>query len=242
VLLENGGAEEGDVVVGADGIRSVVREAVAGSVQPRYSGHIAWRAVTRFEHEALAGTFTETWGPAVLFGTVPIGGGRVYWYVSERAPEHAALPPSPKAEFVRRFSGWHEPIPALVEATDEAALLRTFIYDRPPLRRWSSGRVTLAGDAAHPMVPNLGQGAAQALEDAVALAGAFRAGSDVEDALWRYETARRKRANRVVKQSRQAGQTAQLRGPAAAVRNALLRALPDRVLLAQQRKLYDRAV
>ena len=240
VLLAGGGAEEGDVLVGADGIRSSVRDALFGPSRLRYSGHIAWRAVTPFEHSALEGTFTETWGPRLLFGTVPIGGGRVYWYVSERAPEDTPLSASPKAEFGRRFADWHEPIPAVIAATDEAALSRTFIYDLPPLRRWGSGRATLVGDAAHPMVPNLGQGAAQALEDAVVLGDELGRATDDEAALRRYEARRRKRAARVVKQSRQAGQTAQVNSPLArALRNTLIRAVPERILLAQQRKLYE---
>jgi 2-polyprenyl-6-methoxyphenol hydroxylase-like FAD-dependent oxidoreductase len=106
-------------------------------------------------------------GAGARFGLIPIGGGRLYWFTAEDAPDGASLPDAPLDEIRRRFGAWHDLIPAVVDATEEATLSRTFVYDRPPTKRWGEGSVTLLGDAAHPMTPNLGQGAAQALEDAV---------------------------------------------------------------------------
>ena len=83
----------------------------------------------------------------------------------------------------RRFRIWHEPIPELIDATLEQAIVRSCQYDRPPLRRWPAGRVGLVGDAAHPMLASLGQGACQAIEDAAALGDAVGAGPDVTVAL-----------------------------------------------------------
>ena len=241
--FDDGGEERGDVLVGADGIHSIVRAQTFGDERPRYGGHAAWRAVTQFEHGALEGAFTETWGPRGVVGTIPIGAGRVYWYVGEISAEDAALPERPKDEFRRRFRDWHEPIPAVIDATEESALSRTLVYDRPPLRRWSDGRVTLVGDAAHPMEPNLGQGAAQALEDAFVLGRSFAAENEPERALERYERRRRKRAGGVVKQSRQAARMAEVRHPlVCGIRDALMTAIPDRLLVARQRQLFEPAL
>ena len=159
--------------------------------------------------------------------------------MAENAEEGAPLPPEPKDDFRRRFADWHDPIPEVVEATDESSLSRTFIHDRPPARRWGEGRVTLLGDSAHPMTPNLGQGAAQALEDAVVLGRELAGAGDAEAALRRYEQRRRKRASRIVRQSFQAGRMAQLTSPrACAVRDFLVRALPKRLALAQQARIF----
>jgi 2-polyprenyl-6-methoxyphenol hydroxylase-like FAD-dependent oxidoreductase len=113
--------------------------------------------------------------------------GRVYWYCFETVPEGAPEPKRPRDEFLRRYGDWFDPIPALIESTDADAIEPTFTYDRPPRRTWGRGRVTLLGDAAHPMKPNIGQGAAQALEDAVVLGSCIAGSADPEQALRAYE-------------------------------------------------------
>ena len=124
----------------------------------------------------------------------------------------------------RRFRIWHEPIPELIDATLEQAIVRSCQYDRPPLRRWPAGRVGLVGDAAHPMLASLGQGACQAIEDAAALGDAVGATSDVTMALRAYGARRAPHAAAVVRRSHRAARLAHLRHPAAvAARDALLR-------------------
>ena len=239
VRLADGGTEEGDVLVGADGIHSVVRSGLFGDSELRYSGHSAWRAVTERLPSVSDERFSESWGPGARFGLVPIGGGRLYWFVAEDAPEGAPAPDVPLEHLRRRFADWHDPIPAVLDATDESSLSRTFVYDRRPSKRWGEGRVTLLGDAAHPMTPNLGQGAAQALEDAVVLGAELGRGGDAEEALRRYERRRLRRANAIVRQSFQAGRVAQLASPrACAVRDFVVRALPDRLAAAQQARVF----
>ena len=137
-------------------------------------------------------------------------------FVAEDAPDEAPRPEAPLEDLRRRFADWHDPIPAVLDATDESTLSRTFGYDRRPSKRWGAGRITLVGDAAHPMTPNLGQGAAQALEDAVVLGRELTGGGDAEAALRRYERRRLRRANAIVKQSFQAGRLAQLSSSRAA--------------------------
>ena len=208
-FFEDGCEAFGDVLVGADGIHSAVRTQLHGPVKLRYGNHAGWRAAVALEHELLTGTWSETWGRGARVGIVPIGAGCSYLYVAEDVPEGAPPPANPEEEFARRFAGWHEPSPTALAAAAPGSFSRTFIYDLRPLRRWTSGRVTLIGEAAHPMRPDIGMGAAVALEDAVVMGNAFRVADEPAEALQRYEACRRRRAAFVVRVSRQAGRFAQ---------------------------------
>jgi 2-polyprenyl-6-methoxyphenol hydroxylase-like FAD-dependent oxidoreductase len=238
VLLDDGDAAVADIVIGADGIRSTVRRSLFGEEPLRYGGHRAWRAGTHFEDERVRDRFVEVWGVGGGFGFGPAGPGRVYWYCFEAVPERAPAPDRPRDEFLRRYGAWFDPIPALIESTDPDAIEPTFTYDRRPRRSWGRGRVTLLGDAAHPMKPNIGQGAAQALEDAVVLASCVAGRGLAEEALRAYERRRVRRANAVVRASRRAGRVAEVRSPLGArVRDEFMKVLPDRLAIAQQRRI-----
>jgi 2-polyprenyl-6-methoxyphenol hydroxylase-like FAD-dependent oxidoreductase len=240
VLLEGSESLVGDIVVGADGIRSTVRRSLFGEEKLRYGGHRAWRAGTRFDDELVRDRFVEVWGVGGGFGFGPAGPARVYWYCFETVAENAPAPERPRDEFLRRYRAWLNPIPALIESTDPDAIEPTFTYDRGPRRTWGRGRLTLLGDAAHPMKPNIGQGAAQALEDAVVLGSCMARSADPEEALRSYERRRVRRANAVVRASRQAGRAAEVRSPIGArVRDAVMKALPDRIAVAQQRRFAE---
>jgi 2-polyprenyl-6-methoxyphenol hydroxylase-like FAD-dependent oxidoreductase len=221
--FEDGREARGDLLVGADGLRSVVRSALFGPDPPRYGGYTAWRAVTRFDHVRL--TPGETWGRGQRFGQWGMTGGRVYWYETESVREGQGDPPEGRKQGVLKlFRSWHGPIEDLIDATDESVILRNDVYDRPPLRHWSVGRATLLGDAAHPMTPDMGQGACQAIEDAVILADCLARSTGVAEALRAYEARRIPRTRRVVRESRQAGTIAQWSNPLACrFREALLR-------------------
>jgi 2-polyprenyl-6-methoxyphenol hydroxylase-like FAD-dependent oxidoreductase len=233
--LEDGREAAGDVLVGADGIQSTVRAQLKGDEPLRYAGYFGWRAAIEFADPLIEHTFSESWGPRFRVGLITIGGGRLYWFVSELAREDEPLPPDPRAYFREHLRGWHDPIPDVVEATPNGALSRLPIHDRPPAQTWGRGRVTLLGDAAHPMTPNLGQGAAQALEDAVVLAEALQSESDPVTALRAYEAARIPRTTMIVKRSLQFGRLAQLRNPLTCrLRDAAIKGSPKRVLRRQQ--------
>jgi 2-polyprenyl-6-methoxyphenol hydroxylase-like FAD-dependent oxidoreductase len=197
--------------------------------------------VTEFEHESLRGRMTETWGRGVRFGLIPIGGGRLYWFVSESRPEpDAPLVPARKEALARLVRGWHEPVEAALASTPEDAITGTGIYWRRPAREWGRGRVTLLGDAAHPMTPDLSQGAAQALEDAVVLAASLRNAPDPVSGLRAYESARRKRTAPIVKRSQAAGRLAQSSSAVGAgLRNLLIGSLPNRLHGIQQARIVD---
>lgn len=223
----------GDLLIGADGLSSAVRNGVAEAA-PRHAGYTAWRGVSRVIIEP--GRFTESWGVGERFGLVDIGGGRTYWFATKNAA--AGEPDEPagrKAEVIRRFESWHAPIAAVIDAAQEDAILRNDVYFLEPLPRWSRGRIILLGDAAHATTPGVGQGAAQAIEDAVVLAGRLGAGADLTNALREYESIRRPRVKRVLKLSRRADRAAQLASPLGwRLRNALASRTPARV---QRRQL-----
>jgi 2-polyprenyl-6-methoxyphenol hydroxylase-like FAD-dependent oxidoreductase len=229
----DGSDERGDLLVGADGLGSVVRRAIA-DVPIRYAGYTAWRGVSSVPVEP--GRLTESWGVGERFGLVDMGRGRTYWFATKNTPEgEPDEPGGRKAEILRRFSGWHEPIAAVVEAADESAILRNDVYYLEPLPRWSDGRVVLIGDAAHATTPGVGQGAAQAIEDAVVLADRLARSDELETALAEYEAIRRPRVEAVLKMSRRVDKAAQLASPLGwRLRNAMVRRLPER---AQRRQL-----
>jgi 2-polyprenyl-6-methoxyphenol hydroxylase-like FAD-dependent oxidoreductase len=233
--LGDGSEVEGDVLVGADGIRSTVRSQLKADDPLRYAGYFGWRGVIDFEDPAVADTFSESWGPVFRVGLVTIGHGRLYWFVSELAAEDTRPPDDPIAYFRERLRDWHDPIPDVVAATPPATLTRLPIHDRKPAKEWGRGRATLLGDAAHPMTPNLGQGAAQALEDAVALAESLADARDPIAGLRAYEHRRIPRTTMIVNRSRQLGRIAHLRNPVACrIRDALMKATPNRVQRRQQ--------
>jgi 2-polyprenyl-6-methoxyphenol hydroxylase-like FAD-dependent oxidoreductase len=242
VTVTAGGEElAGDVLIGADGLRSKTRVWLLDDGAPQYAGYTGWRAVAQLEPEEMRGRMTETWGRGVRFGLIPIGGGRLYWFVSESRHEpEAPMVRARKAELSLHVEGWHDPIQAAVAATPEDAISGTGIYWRKPVRAWGRGRATLLGDAAHPMTPDLSQGAAQALEDAVVLAASLRDAPESVAGLRAYEAVRRKRAAQVVKRSFHAGRLAQASsGLGAGFRDRLIGNLPSRLYGIQQAKIVD---
>jgi salicylate hydroxylase len=200
---------EADVVVGADGIHSLARNAIAAPAEPRFSGLCAFRCLVpadKAPEMALRPVQTLWLGPGRHFVHYPIRGSRLVNVVAV-APAGDWRTESWTADgrisdMIREFEGWDPRLRQLIESATETK--RWALFDRAPLDRWSRGRTCLLGDAAHAMLPFLAQGAAQAIEDAAALADCLQsadAGS-VEAALRRYEEIRRPRANEVLLGSR----------------------------------------
>lgn len=230
-----------DVLVGADGIWSTVRAQIHGNQPARYSGYTAWRAVTANPIAESTTRSTESWGNGLRFGWVPISNNRVYWFAVKNAHEGEAPSASGhRVELLSLFGDWHDPIRETILSTHEDEIVRHDIYDRPPIAHWGVAQVTLAGDAAHPTTPNTGQGAAQAIEDAVVLTDCLNRYRTIDGALRAYESVRYPRTKMITDVSRQMGRLAQLDNEyAARARNWLAGLVPDGVSARQISAIVD---
>jgi 2-polyprenyl-6-methoxyphenol hydroxylase-like FAD-dependent oxidoreductase len=216
VRFADGREVTGDVVVGADGLHSVVRAGLVGDDPPRYSGETCYRGLARFA-VADVGMLREVQAPGRRCAVHPIDAGHVYWWATRRSAPGVVESADERAAVLERlFAGWRFGFPEALAATPAPAILKNDLFDRRPLRRWSAGRVTLLGDAAHPTTPNLGLGGCLAIEDALVLARAFdEHGADPVRALQQYESERRDRTAQVVRMSRWFGRLGSLTHPVA---------------------------
>lgn len=238
----DGRTERGDLLVGADGVRSVIRRHLHGEQPPRYAGYVAWLGVSPQEEPRLQPAVGfESWGRGTRLGMFPLKGGRVYWYALENSSTPpTGTAPGRKEEVLAFLRGWHTPAEDVVRATPDDAIVRIGIFDRPPLTRWGQGRITLLGDAAHPMTPNLGQGACQAIEDAATLAACLHADANPLTALPAYEARRLARTRSMVEQSRISGKLSQSSNPLAMqFRDWLFRLTPDALLSQRYEALFQ---
>ncbi len=211
VRFANGHADEADAVIGADGIRSVVRAAILGPEEPRYSGYTCWRGVCPRQEGVEPGYIGEWWGRGKRLGITTIPGDRVYWFAVQNAPQNHPIADD-RAHLLATFAGWAEPGPTLLATTPEDRIIRGDIIDRPPTRVWSKGRVGFIGDAAHPTTPNLGQGGCMAIEDAVVLARHLATTGEPARALETFTAERFGRTAAIVRESWKFGKLAHKEG------------------------------
>lgn len=219
VRLASGELIEGDILIGADGVHSVIRSHLIGPEKPRFSGLVAWRGLAPVERLAdlkIDRAVNAWWGPHRHFVHYYVSGGRMMnwvgvvpagdWRVESWSVQ------GDKAEALREYDGWHPVVRGIIEATDNP--FKWALYDRDPLARWTLGRVTLLGDAAHAMLPFMSQGAAQSIEDGYVLGLCLADSSgNPEEGLQLYEQLRRDRTARVQLGSRANGQTFHLASP-----------------------------
>ncbi len=232
VAFSGGERAKCGLLIAADGVHSTVREQLYGKSRLLYSGYSALRGIGFYEDSRFpvsAGGGFEALGPGARFGFSHLGKGRIFWFAALNLPEGRRYAPEERHRIAAEtFRDWYPPVPSVIAATPPADILFHPIHDRKPLRQWSVGSVTLLGDAAHPMLPNLGQGGAQAMEDALVLASLLRGsrtGAELAAALLAYDKQRIPRTALIVRQSRLMGRMMQLESPwAIAVRNAGLRA------------------
>jgi salicylate hydroxylase len=210
----DGTEAEADVIIGADGIHSATRTALFGPDAPRFTGKICYRSVistAKVRAGAMADVAADNgqWlGPHGTIVLYPLRGEElinVVCHHDDDSYRHESwVTECPRDEVLQRYDGWHKSLLRLFEAGD--TWYKWALYDRDPIPQWTKDRVTLLGDAAHPMLPYLGQGACQALEDAAVLANALAASpGDPVAALASYERVRRPRAASVVLTARARG-------------------------------------
>ncbi len=201
----DGSTARGDLLIGADGIRSTVRRLVLGKVSLRYSGQTCWRTVVPFNDPSLSvKRMYEIWGPesGLRAGLGYIDPQNIYVYFTHnQKPGHRISDSQLPSFLLERFHKFPSFLHRLIRQADPESFIQTDLFDIPPLERWHDGRIALLGDAAHATTPNLGQGAAQAMESAYVLAHCLRHQPHFSRALQLYEHLRKPRATLVNKLS-----------------------------------------
>lgn len=221
----DGSSVAADLIVAADGIKSAVRGQFFGKDAPRFTGNICWRSVVRFDNGPgfdLVRPDNSIWfGPNGHIVTYYVHGGRgvniVACLESSAWQEESWNIRSSSQELAEAYAGWHPKLQQLFAQAED--VYKWGLFDRDPMSRWTEGRVTLLGDAAHPMLPYLSQGAAMAMEDALVLARMLERHSDsIDAALADYEAIRIPRTARVQSASREQGKKNHLVSPLARLR------------------------
>jgi 2-polyprenyl-6-methoxyphenol hydroxylase-like FAD-dependent oxidoreductase len=232
-VLEDGSEERGDVLIGADGADSTIRGTLGSSPPPRYPGYTVFLGTAEDPDGSAApmNKFPMRFGPGRRFATYRIGGDRFCWLAVVNAEEGGQeTPERQKAVLLDRFRGWAGPVERIIEMTDEKRVYRRDPHYLEPGAPWGLGRVTLLGDAAHAMTFDMGQGAAQSIEDAYVI-GDCLGGSDPVAGLRRYEERRARRAGQMVTLSRRFGRVAAWQSPQLTALRAMLFTLALRTKL-----------
>ena len=220
VRMADGSQHQVDLVIGADGIHSVTREAVAGKVALRPSGYCGAAAVIQFSHpDCPPHTHIDVWGHGGKAGIADIGQGQLRWYTTWKVPRKQHGPQAgrrSKAELLAHLENWYGPIGDIVRATPESQIRQNIPSDIPPITRWFRGRVVLLGDAAHATTPFAAMGANMAIEDAGELADLIVGCDHVEQAHEQFQSLRKKRTEGIVKHGRFMARMTQLHSPLAA--------------------------
>jgi salicylate hydroxylase len=207
LCLENGKTVVGDALIGADGVHSLIRQGVFGPDQPQFTGVIAWRGIVPMEAlpRHMARMVGTNWvGPGGHVVHYPLRAGRLMNFVGALERSDWQIESwsarGTNAELAADFKGWHEDVHALIR--NIPAPHKWALMVRPPMARWSVGRVSLLGDACHSMLPFLAQGAVMAIEDGYVLSRCLAQGEgDIPARLLRYENARRERTQKAVEGS-----------------------------------------
>jgi 2-polyprenyl-6-methoxyphenol hydroxylase-like FAD-dependent oxidoreductase len=240
VLFEDGFTVDTPYLIVAEGINSPIRRSIVPQSRLRYSGYTCWRGIAdntlHHIHES-----SETWGPKGRFGMVPIGEGKVYWFACRNAPPaDSRMKAAGTADLLQLFKDYHPPIADIIRTTPDSQMIWSDISDLEPMDRYAYGNLVFIGDAAHATTPNMGQGACQAIEDAMVLANCLQKTPPVQEAFRAFEQKRVKRTHFIVNQSWQLGRVAQWENPVLTrLRNFAIRSIPQRVFQRQVEKVYE---
>lgn len=242
-FIEVDGKEiQADLVIGADGIHSKVSDSLFGKKEIIYTGNVAWRMLIPVEilPENLILPDTTVWlGPNKHFVTYHVNGGKNLncvclveqdgWF-NESWSEKGEI-----EELKKAYKGWNRTIETLLQHADPNTLYKWALHDRLPMKQWSKGRIIVLGDAAHPMLPFLAQGAAMAIEDGAVLANCIDNFDEVEEALKYFEKIRKPRTSYVQSAARRNAKVLHLSGLAAILRNLVMGYIGNKIF----KKLYS---
>ncbi|MFN8292158.1 MAG: FAD-dependent monooxygenase [Chitinophagales bacterium] len=226
-----------DVLIGADGIKSIVRNQYFERSEIRSAAQVCWRGICEVDLPSqYAHTAIEAWGSGLRFGFVKVSSSKVYWY----AVADEELVKDEHVDLQELFSSFSADVLKLIAETPKAQIVFSNISDIKPNAAWHRGNACLIGDAAHATTPNLGQGACQAIEDAYTIQKLLLAGNSMADAFEKYAALRVKKVHDIVNTSWAIGKIAHLKNPVAiGFRNALMRLAPASLNAGQFNKIFD---
>lgn len=229
IEFENGEKKTFDAVIGADGIHSVIRKFIINDGDPLFRGYNIWRGIVETNFDI--GYGSETYGKGKRVGIVPIKKGVYGWWATCNEDFlQDDQPETTKEKLKRLFGDWHQPIPDLIENTNK--IIKNSLSDRIPVKGWTKGNVTLLGDAAHPTMPNLGQGGCMAIEGAYILAKAIEKYGITREAFERYENLQFPRSKMIVEASLQMGKMGQFSNAIlCGLRDFLIKATPPSIAI-----------
>ncbi|CAN5327126.1 FAD-dependent monooxygenase [soil metagenome] len=240
VVFEDGFTLDTKYLIVAEGVHSSIREKLLPKAEVRYSGYTCWRGTADNTTLKIEET-TETWGTKGRFGMVPLGNNKIYWYATKNAdPNDQKMKSFGPNELLENFKGYHQPIERVIQSTPLSQIIWNDIIDLKPIKNYAFGNLVLIGDAAHATTPNMGQGACQAIEDAVILANCLKKNSIVKEAFSDFQKRRLKRTHEIVNQSWRLGKIAQLENPlASSLRNLVFRSIPQGIYRKQVESIYN---
>ena len=240
-IFSDGTKASSEFMVGADGIRSAVRKLLFPASTLRYSGQTCWRGVAALTLPVQwINQFTEIWGVGGVFGFAPISETQVYWYATQKVVADGSDDTDHiKQMLTDTYASLLEPIAALIAHTEVTHIIRNDLIDLAPLKSWARGRAVLIGDAAHAVLPNLGQGGAQAIEDSWVLGEMLASSKSCEEAFMRYQKMRLARARKIAGISRNLANISSLcNATMCDIRDALFRRIPAFVTARQFQGIY----
>jgi FAD-dependent urate hydroxylase len=240
LFFKDGTSVESDYLISCDGAASQIRTKLFPSSALKYSGYSCWRGIIE-DPPMNVPAYTETWGPRGRFGIAPLIDNQVFWYAMKKSPtENSDMSKWSPIDLLFNFFYYHEPIQEILENTSPEHIIYDNLYELNPLTPLQSGNILLLGDSAHASMPNIGQGASQAAEDAVYLAKWISSEETIDKAFSRYETHRQERVKLVKDEMKIYGFAARIDFPVlCSLRNKLLQMTPASYHNAKLRKVFE---